>query len=66
VIEVNTREQAARLLQDVLRYVGAYYGGTLAHHIVSLALKEIRGESNLSGRELQKLHNTDSQRKQFQ
>jgi len=33
-------EEAIRFLQDVLRYLAANYGGTLAHHLVSILVGE--------------------------
>jgi hypothetical protein len=38
--DITTRTQAAAFLRSVLRYIGAHYGGTLAHHLVSIALRE--------------------------
>jgi hypothetical protein len=31
-----TTQEAIRYLKDALRYLGAYYGGTFAHHLISL------------------------------
>lgn len=42
--EVTTRTEAAAFLQDVLNYLGAHYGGTLAAHLVSLALVQVKTE----------------------
>lgn len=42
--EVTTRTEAVAFLKDVLHYIGAHYGGTLAAHLVSLALREVEYE----------------------
>lgn len=34
-------EIGRRKLLSAMRYIGAYYGGTKAHHILALALKEV-------------------------
>ena len=34
------------MLESAMRYVAAYYGGTLAHHILSLALIAVQRESH--------------------
>jgi hypothetical protein len=42
MIEVINKEQAILFLEHVLHYIGAHYGGTWGHHLVALALIEVR------------------------
>ena len=38
------QDDPERVLRSVLRYIGAEYGGSLAHHLVALALKNLLRE----------------------
>ena len=44
--EVRTNADAILFLRRVLRYLFAYYGGTYAAHLVSIAILEVEGEQN--------------------
>lgn len=38
-----TQEQAVRMLESAMRYIAARYGATWAHHLLALALTQVRG-----------------------
>lgn len=44
MVDVQSREQAILFLQHVLDYIAARYGGTLAHHIISIRRQELLNE----------------------
>lgn len=40
----DSMQEPERILRSILRYIGAEYGGSLAHHLVALALKSLLRE----------------------
>jgi hypothetical protein len=46
--EIATAEEAAQFLDRVRHWIGAFYGGTEAHHIVSKLIRELESTKGFS------------------